>query len=51
MPKRLRFDELTSSQQYQARARFIDAGTDRDNYWYELDIDGRVLCRTREMPR
>lgn len=43
----LRFHELTDRQRAEARARFLDAGTIHDDYWYELTSDGHVLCRTR----
>ena len=45
----LRFDELSPRQQEQARARFFNAGTARDDYWYEICF-GDVLCRTRNNP-
>ena len=46
----LKFHELSERQQAQARSRFIDAGSPRDNYWYELSFTNDILCRNREHP-
>lgn len=44
----LRYSELSDAQRNQARARFLDAGTMRDNYWYEVGgASGTLICRNR----
>ena len=45
----LRFCELSEKQQRQARQSFLDAGTVRDNYWYEINYMGRLECRTKNV--
>ncbi|MCP1674363.1 hypothetical protein J2T57_001465 [Natronocella acetinitrilica] len=47
MARRLRFADLPEAQQAQARSRFIDARAG-DGYRYELDCDGKVLCRQKD---
>lgn len=46
----LKYSELSERQQAKARARFIDAGSPRDTFWYELATTGHILCRNREHP-
>lgn len=40
------FHELSSENQERAKAMFFDA-RHSDGYWYELDLDGKVLCRNK----
>lgn len=42
------YSQLSDKQREQARAMFLDAGSGRDNYWYETGYDGNVLCRNRD---
>lgn len=44
----LRFHELTDRQRQQARAYFLDAGTVRDRYWYEVGHINDVVCRNAD---
>lgn len=46
MTTRLPFVCLPDNEQVRARAMFFDA-CNSDGYLYELDRDGRVLCRNR----
>lgn len=46
MSTRLPFEHLSLSEQTRARAMFFNA-RNSDGYLYELDCDGRVLCRAR----
>ena len=48
MATKLPFTCLPDSEQTRARAMFFDA-RDSDGYLYELDRDGRVLCRNRSV--
>lgn len=46
MAKKVPFSALTSLQKKQAAGRFLNA-KEGDEYLYEIDLSGHVLCRVR----
>ncbi len=40
------YQQLSAVNQERASAMFVDAGPD-DQYWYELDLCGKILCRNK----
>lgn len=47
--KFMSYDDLSEANKSRARARFFNAGSG-DGYTYELDSEGILLCRKRNVP-